>query len=49
MPIYYAVPATWIKFVWGVGIGASVYVVLRLAQGALIERHRAARSGTRAA
>ena len=49
VPIYYAVPATWIKFVWGVGIGASVYVVLRLAQGALIERHRAARSGTRAA
>ena len=35
VPVYYAVPSTWIKAGWGVGVGAVAYVVLRELQGRL--------------
>lgn len=35
VPVYYAVPGTWLKCAWGVGVGAVAYWVLRELQGRL--------------
>jgi purine-cytosine permease-like protein len=38
--VYYAVPHSWIKVLWGVGIGAAAYVLLEAAQRAVVPRAR---------
>jgi NCS1 nucleoside transporter family len=36
VPVYYAVPGEWLKWVWGVGLGAALYWVLRTVQGRVL-------------
>ena len=36
---YYALPHSWLKVAWGVGIGALAYLVLRRLQDAVASRH----------
>ena len=36
--VYYAVPLSWVKVVWGVGIGALAYLVLESVQRAVAAR-----------
>ena len=38
--VYYAVPQAWLKVVWGLGVGAGAYLVLRSVQDAAVERVR---------
>lgn len=38
--VYYALPHAWIKVLWGVGVGALVYVVLRALHAAVAVRGR---------
>ena len=36
MAVYYALPHTWLKLVWGIGVGAAIYLVLVALQRALV-------------
>jgi cytosine/uracil/thiamine/allantoin permease len=38
--VYYALPHSWVKVAWGVGIGALAYLVLENAQRAVVARAR---------
>lgn len=38
--VYYAVPHTWIKVLWGVGVGAVGYLVVEAIQSAVVSRSR---------
>jgi purine-cytosine permease-like protein len=38
--VYYALPHSWVKVAWGVGIGALAYVVLEALQSAVVTRAR---------
>jgi len=38
--VYYAVPQTWIKVLWGVGVGAVGYLVVEAIQSAMVSRSR---------
>lgn len=33
VPVYYAVPGEWLKWTWGLGVGAVAYLALRVVQG----------------
>ena len=35
VPVYYAVPSEWLKWVWGLGLGAVAYYALRRLQGGI--------------
>ena len=36
LKVYYALPHTWLKLVWGIGVGAAIYLVLVALQRALV-------------
>jgi NCS1 family nucleobase:cation symporter-1 len=38
--VYYALPHSWVKVAWGVGIGAVAYLVLEYVQTAVVGRAR---------
>ena len=38
--VYYAVPHSWVKVLWGVGVGAGAYLVAEAVQSALVSRSR---------
>jgi NCS1 family nucleobase:cation symporter-1 len=38
--VYYALPQAWVKVLWGVGVSAGAYLVLRAVQDAAMARAR---------
>jgi NCS1 family nucleobase:cation symporter-1 len=38
--VYYLVPQAWLKVVWGLGVGAGAYLVVRSVQDAVLEHVR---------
>ena len=34
--VYYALPQAWLKIIWGIAVGAAVYLVLARVQDALL-------------